>query len=142
MTRSHTDLSESLNSLEGEDWGDPDYGSYVVRTAHALRRKRLCDLTDEELRLALSQRIGIPYILDLAFFRLRLNPFIGGDFYNGDIIATLVLAEQGIWRDRPELAAELPELLQSALDLAEGDEFSGGMLRDAIGRPVGPDALN
>lgn len=142
MTRLHGNFEETLNTLEGEDWGEPDYGSYVVRTVHALRKKRLLDLTNEELRLALSQRVGLPYILDLAFSRLRMDPFIGGDFYNGDIIAALVLAEQSIWQDRSDLRNELAGLLQKALVLADTDEFSGGMLREAIRRPADRDALH
>lgn len=142
MTRLHANLEETLNTLESEDWGEPDYDSYVVRTVYALRRKRLLDLTHKELRLALSQRVGLPYILDLAFFRLRMNPFIGGDFYNGDIIAALVLADQSVWQDRSDLRAELPDLLQKALVLADADEFSGGMLREAIGRPPDRNALH
>lgn len=90
-------LAKSLEALEGQRWGEPTYGSYVVTTSHALRTKPLQDLTDEELRLALSQQLGLPWMLELALQRLEQDPLRAGDFYPGDVLAAALRLPGEAW---------------------------------------------
>lgn len=66
----------TLEELDGERWGEPTFDSYVVRTCHALRRKPLNTLTDEELRLAVGQGIGLEWLVPLMLQRLAENPLM------------------------------------------------------------------
>jgi hypothetical protein len=98
-------LRLSLTRLEGHDWGDPEYDSYVVRTVHELRRKPIGELTDEELRLALRQQVGLKYLVPLALDRLNEDPFRSGDFHEGDVLVALLglpadfWVGRGVWRE-------------------------------------------
>lgn len=132
--KNKTDLSRSLTSLEEVDWGEPTYDSYVVRTIHALRRKSLSDLTNKELRLAISQEVGVPFILDLAFERLRANPLISGDFHMGDVLVSLLRASPAIWHERRTLQAELPVLVKQATKQSHEHGFDGEVFRNSLRR--------
>ncbi|HEY4384219.1 MAG TPA: contact-dependent growth inhibition system immunity protein [Ktedonobacteraceae bacterium] len=50
--------SKTLQELEGQDWGEPNFPSYLVRTCHALRRKPLRDFTVEDLRIILTDQLS------------------------------------------------------------------------------------
>src|ERR1700722_18461483 len=56
----------TLEQLEVEKWGRPPFPSNVVTTCHAMRCKPLRDLTDEELRLAIGQKMGLRFLMPLA----------------------------------------------------------------------------
>lgn len=103
-------LMKTLEQLEGADWGEPEYASYVVRTVHALRKKPLDALSDEELRLALSQCFGLPWIAELALLRLEEDPFRCGDFHPGDVLASTLRLPMDFWDAQPDLHARLKAL--------------------------------
>ena len=92
----------TLEDLDGERWGEPPFDSYVVRTCHALRRKPVNTLTDEELRLAIGQGIGLIWLIPLALQRLAEDPFRCGDFYEGDLLASISRVAAGYWAEHPE----------------------------------------
>ena len=100
-------LQLSLDALEQKDWGEQAFDSYVVRTAHALRKKPLRDLTDEELRLALSQQIGLRWIAELAVERLSENLFRAGDFYAGDVLVACLRLPSTFWASQPDLSSRV-----------------------------------
>ncbi len=98
MTEHHFDLfpslseeerNRSLQELDGQDWGEATFPSYLVRTCHALRRKPLRDFTVEDLRIMIGQNIGLEYVVPLALEHLQRDPFAAGDFWTRLIIFTL-----------------------------------------------------
>jgi hypothetical protein len=50
---------KSLQELERDGWGQPDYDSHLVQTCHRLRRVPLADFTTEDLRIMIGQKIGL-----------------------------------------------------------------------------------
>ncbi len=132
-----TDFRRSIQQLEESDWGDPDRdATYLVQRCHALRRKPLGELTDDELRVAVGQQIGFPFVLDLAFQRLEKNPLLEGGCFPGDILANLVQAPDDAWSERPELRERLKQHLQFALRQPPGmTEF----FREFLKLPAGDD---
>jgi hypothetical protein len=112
-----TDFELSLEALEARDWGEPSADDTVmVKRIYALRRKPLRSLTDDELRLAVSQEVGVPFILDLAFERLANEPLLDGGCYPGDVLSSLIRADQSIWEKRSSLRETLAELYSRALN--------------------------
>ena len=113
---SATDFRRSIQQLEESEWGDPDRDATVmVQRCYALRKKPLCELTDDELRLAVGQEIGFPFVLDLAFERLENDPLLEGGCFPGDVLANLVQAPDDVWSERPELRERLKQHLAFAL---------------------------
>lgn len=95
--RSKDVLDRTLEQLDGERWGEPTYDSYVVTTCHALRRKPLRALTDEELRLAVGQGIGLTWLIPLALDRLWNDPLRCVELYEGDLLAHVVRVPATYW---------------------------------------------
>jgi hypothetical protein len=133
MRSNETDGSKSLQELERADWGKVTTAETpMIGRVLALRRKPLRNLSDAEVRLAVSQKVGFPYTLELAINRLSSNPLVAGENYPGDILAALLRVEEAEWVGRDALRARLTELFKRAMSLTgEGAED----FREAAGLP-------
>jgi hypothetical protein len=113
--------SLSLEQIEHVAWGDPPTGATrLVRTAHALRRKPVATLTPEELRLLISQQIGVGVLLPFALAVLAEDPLAEGDFYPGDLLVAAMRQPPEYWAIRPGQTAALRSIAASARDTGVG----------------------
>jgi len=118
----NVEVDKTLEELEGENWGEPTLPSYVVTTCHRMRRKPLRELSTEELRVALGQRMGIRFLLPLALNQLQLDPLAQGDFYQGDLLKNVLTAatSAGLGEDRlRDLDAVVERFMDAARRLDE-----------------------
>ncbi|WP_298018230.1 contact-dependent growth inhibition system immunity protein [uncultured Parasphingopyxis sp.] len=121
-TSNHIDRFKTLQELEGEDWGDPETAETpMIGRVLALRRKPLHTLSDGEVRLAIGQKVSLPYLLELAIERLRLDPLIEGDYYPGDVLSALVHLDEEDWHGKDDLRAELTKLFRKAMKQSTDD---------------------
>lgn len=112
------DRTKTLTEIEGDDWGRPPYGSYVVTTCHSLRKKPLNELSDEEIRLAIGQQMSLQYLVPIALERLAENPLAGGDLYEGALYSAVLRTDPAYWQEKPqqwEKANELGEIVVGAV---------------------------
>jgi hypothetical protein len=106
------DRRRSLDDLEAPGWGDPPPGSTrLVAAVHRLRRKPVGELTVEDLRVLIGQRVSLDRLVPLAIERLREDPLAGGDMYEGDLLAAVLRTETGFWQRNPALAEEVCSIL-------------------------------
>lgn len=84
------DYSKSLEQLEKDYWGEPEYDSYVVRTCHSMRKKPLSEVTIEELRLVIGQGFSLEYLMPIAIEKLKENILAEGDLYEGDLFSNVI----------------------------------------------------
>ncbi|MBY0117977.1 hypothetical protein H7K48_17930 [Paenibacillus xylanexedens] len=49
------DLTKTLEELEDDRWDEPNFASRLVLRANELRKKPLCELNNEDLRLLIGQ---------------------------------------------------------------------------------------
>jgi len=134
--------SQTLQDLDGDDWGEPTYGSYLVQTIHALRRKPLSEFTVEELRIMISQSNGVNYLVPLALTHLEKDAFVAGDFYPGDLLGVVMEVSANYWRSHPAEAARMMSVADRAEALLDGrhatDEIRGRLKALIVARPWRP----
>jgi hypothetical protein len=120
MAEHHFNLSSSLGEeernktlqeLDGHDWGEPNFPSYLVRTCHALRRKPLRDFSVEDLRIMIGQNFSLEYLVPLAIEHLRRDPFAAGDFYPGDLLINVLRVKSSFWQQRPDLRHAIENII-------------------------------
>lgn len=92
MARSGT----TLEVLDGP-WPKPDYPSHVVTRCHALRKVRIDEMTVEDVRLLVGQKIGLPHILPRAIEMLEADPLAEGDFFPGDLLKAVAALSEIDW---------------------------------------------
>ncbi|MBT2364977.1 hypothetical protein J7E88_06475 [Streptomyces sp. ISL-10] len=108
----------SLEELEDDRWpAPPENTTMLVRTVHALRRKRLGELTVEDLRALITQDVGLPFLLPLALEVLRDDPMAEGKYYEGDLLFAVIGSEPAAWELFPDLAEELVAIVSGLPEL-------------------------
>lgn len=111
------DRRKSLQELEGEDWGKPEYDSYLVTTCHRLRQKPLEQFTIEDLRIMIGQGIGLEFLLPMAMEQLEREPLAEGDYYRGDLLKSVLTVELGAWQQYPQLRQVVEDVAKRALGM-------------------------
>ena len=117
MTAPSQDL-QSLDDIEGMTWGPaPEDATTLVAKVHELRRKPVGELTPEDLRLLIGQQVGVDVLLPRALDVLRRDPLTEGDFYPGDLLASVLRLPLSYWQEHSGLAEQMKAILDSIEEL-------------------------
>ncbi|MFF3948157.1 contact-dependent growth inhibition system immunity protein [Streptomyces sp. NPDC001902] len=105
-------LDRTLDELDPPRWEAPSAdATHLVRTVHALRRVPLGDLRAADLRVLLTQQVGLPYVLPLAVRLLVEDPLLDACFYEGDLLLAAAGVPDAAWAALPDLAARLSAVI-------------------------------
>ena len=117
-------LNKTIEQLEKDKWGEPEFQSHLVVTSHKLRKKKLKDFTVEDLRLMIGQNIGNQFLIPLAINHLRQDINSEGDFYPGDLLKSVLKSETSFWESNQNLKKEVVKILDTQIDkLIDADDF-------------------
>ena len=105
---------KSLESLEKKTWPalSSDEGSYLIKTCNSLRKKQLQDFTTEDLRIMIGQEIGLYFLMPLAIETLTDNLFAEGDYYEGDLLKSVLDVDTKFWDDNKDYWQQLNESIK------------------------------
>ncbi|WP_326913345.1 contact-dependent growth inhibition system immunity protein [Sphingopyxis chilensis] len=124
------DPSKSLEELTGLTVSEPDAAEtplieWVIRSW----KKPLRDLSDDEIGRLVVQRNGFPYVLDLVWPKLEIDPLFDGGYYPGDVLSSLIRCDPKLWDARPSYQAQLISLYQRAIhrNPEENDAFRASL---------------
>src|SRR3954471_20188746 len=113
---------KSLEQLDAQHWGETIFDSHLVAECHRLRRIPLCEFTVEDLRIMIGQHIGMEYLIPMALEQLPLDPLTEGDYYPGDLLASVLRAGREFWRRYPTLGNEVATIAAGAASSFLDDE--------------------
>ncbi|WP_462254752.1 contact-dependent growth inhibition system immunity protein [Ferruginibacter sp.] len=103
---------KTLENLEKDFWGKPDYDSHLVTRCHDLRKLPLDNFTTEDLRIMIGQEIGLHYLIPLALEVLRIDLFAEGDFFEGDLLKNVLAIKTDFWNNNKNYWLTLEELIR------------------------------
>ena len=105
------DRNKTLQDLEGEGWGEPDFHSSVVTNVHRLRRIPLKEFSVEDLRLMVAQQQSLVYLIPLAIEQLGNDPLSEGDYYPGDLLCAVLRIPDTFRQQYPTWRRQLPIII-------------------------------
>lgn len=88
---------KSIENLENNYWPSFDGDSRLIKRTKELRRKPLNKFEIEDLRIMISQNIGLEYVIPLALEQLEKNILAEGDYYKGDLLIAVVNSSPQFW---------------------------------------------
>jgi len=112
--------SRSLEEIEGKRWGSPGPDATpLAAEALRLRTVPVASLTAEDLRLLIGQQVGLSVLVPLAVQQLQRDPLAEGDYYPGDLLASLLRLPASFWAANPALAGRVRLLVAGLGDVPD-----------------------
>jgi len=111
------DTAQTLQDLDGEDWGEPGFPSHLVRESHRLHRVPLREFHTEDLRIMIGQQLDLIYLLPLAIQVLQVDPLSAGDLSPGDLLRSVLRIDPLFWQQHPRFRQQVVTILQQQLEL-------------------------
>jgi hypothetical protein len=140
--RTNFDRRKSLQDLERNDWGEPEYDSYLVQTCHRLRRVPLADFATEDLRIMIGQEIGLLFLVPLALEKLEQDPLAGGHCYPGDLLNAVLRIPESFWRIHYDMREALRRIIAKTKELLMSlEDTDARLVRESLATTA-PDVLN
>ena len=123
----------SIEALESCYWDDMEFDSYVIKTAQAARKKPLSKLSKEEIRLLISQKIGLKYVIPKAIDILEQNLFIEVCYYEGDLLASMLNLSFDDWSDNYDSLRSFQMLLEKNIaSISICEEISSDLVKKVL----------
>ena len=89
---------KSIEQLEKDVWKNPsEFPTDLVEKCYRYRKISISKLTDEQIRLLISQKIGIEYLIGIALEKLERNILTECDFYEGDLLVAVSSIATEFW---------------------------------------------
>lgn len=109
--------NKTIEQLEGNYWDEThNHESLIVIRCLELRKKPISDLTVEDLRMLISQDIGLVFIIPRAIEILKTEPFVEGDYYEGDLLKSVLTSDKLFWQKNTKLKLEVENIMEANLD--------------------------
>ena len=112
MTGDNFDRNKSIEELSGYCRFAPEFESNVIIKNHAMRRKKLADLTLEDIRMGASQHVGVTHLVPIALKVVEDDPFAESLNFPAEIILKLLLVPHDYWLSHPRFGYRLEQVYE------------------------------
>ncbi|MFF0457571.1 contact-dependent growth inhibition system immunity protein [Nocardia africana] len=110
----------SLEQFEDDVWPAlPADATDLMRTVGALRRTPIGDLTVEDVRCLLGQRVGVDVLLPRVLVQLNWDPLIAGDLFPGDVLVAALRVGRKHWERDPVALVRIRHLIDTVRDMGD-----------------------
>ncbi|MDE6520947.1 MAG: hypothetical protein K2K91_10950 [Ruminococcus sp.] len=114
---------KSIAELENIECVDCGIDSYVVRTSQNALKKPLNQLSIEEVRLLITQKIGVKYLLPVAVNALEDDIFQEVTYYDGDLLNAVLNLPMSFWSDNENEYEKMRVLIKKNYLKIQSAEF-------------------
>ncbi|SEE45048.1 contact-dependent growth inhibition system immunity protein [Polaribacter dokdonensis] len=92
--------TKSIEQLEKNIWNNPsEFPTDMVEKCYHFRKISIAELTNEQIRLLISQQIGVEYLIRIALEKLKRNILTECDFYEGDLLVAVSSLPTEFWNE-------------------------------------------
>lgn len=105
--------AKSIEQLEKDIWEEPSkFPTDLVGKCFQYRKINLGELNNEQLRLLISQNIGLDYLIGIALEKLEQDICAERDFYKGDLLDSVSKVSTEFWSKKPIEYQTLKQLVE------------------------------
>jgi len=123
--------TKSIEQLEKDIWKEPsEFPTDMVEKCYRYRKINIAELTNEQIRLLISQQIGIEYLIGISLEKLERNVLTECDFYEGDLLVAVSKLPIKFWnknqtefRNFKSIVERNSELIKTELGEKEFDKL-------------------
>ncbi len=128
--------SKSIEQLEKNVWKElSEYPTDLVEKCYQYRKVSISELNIEQIRLLVSQQIGLEHIIGISLNKLEQNILAEGHFYAGDLLVAVSGLPTEFWHENKNeflifinLVMENSEILKNELGEKKFDKLMNRIL--------------
>jgi hypothetical protein len=114
--------TKSIEKLEKDIWKNPsEFPTNLVEKCYRYRKISINELTDEQIRLLISQKIGIKHLIGIALKKLEKNILTECDFYEGDLLVAVSRLPTEFWEENETEFLTFKNLVQRNSELIKNE---------------------
>lgn len=114
MTLENNWRQKTIESLEKKDFGNPnEVPTNMVKRCLELCKIPLEQFSVEDLRLMIGQNFTLHYLIPLAIEHLKVDIFLEGDYYPGDLLNNVLSVDKGFWLKNEPLWTQINILIDN-----------------------------
>ena len=122
--------TKSIEQLEKDSWKEPsEFPTEIVEKCHRYRKISIAELTNEQMRLLISQEIGIDHLIGPILRRLEQNILAEGNLYKGDLLVSISRIPSKYWAKYESEFHFLKEIVDLKSDLIKPELGEKGLDR-------------
>lgn len=114
-------INKSIEELENDYWKEPEFKSGLTMMCYEARKKKINELSDEEIGTLIRQKIGLKYLLPLAVKKIEKYTTILNDFYMSDFLDTLLRLDNEEWVNNSEDKEKLITILYDSINVLNSE---------------------
>jgi hypothetical protein len=124
---------KTLENLEKDYWGEPNFDSYLVKRTHEIRKLPLSKLTNDDIAMMLRQKFSLDYMVPLAIDKLQIDILASG--YSSDegaILKAILKLPADFWNLNIDYWKKIDKLLKDNLTVKmfDRDKFDSTMTKE------------
>ena len=114
--------TKSIEQLEKDIWKNPsEFPTDLVEKCYRYRKISISKLTDEQIRLLISQQIGTEYLIGIALKKLEKNILTECDFYEGDLLVAVSGLPTEFWNENKTELLTFKKLVEQNSELIKNE---------------------
>jgi contact-dependent growth inhibition (CDI) system CdiI-like immunity protein len=92
--------TKSIEQLEKDVWKNPsEFPTDLIEKCYRYRKISIAELTDQQIRVLISQQIGTEYLIGVALKKLDWNILTDCEFYEGDLLFAVSGLPPEFWKE-------------------------------------------
>lgn len=111
-------MDKTIEQIENDFWEDGDFPTGLVERIARIRKKRIGDFDDDDLRVAIQQVICLEHIMPVAIDRIKQDVLVEAFYYPGDLLMAM-LGARDYWEKNSQWRDDLRDYLYSIKDLLQ-----------------------
>ena len=114
--------TKSIEQLEKDVWKNPsEFPTDMVEKCYRYRKISIAELTNEQIRLLISQKIGVEYLIGIALEKLERNILTECDFYEGDLLMAVSSLPNEFWNKNKTEFLTFKKLIEKNSELIKNE---------------------
>ncbi|NRR93525.1 hypothetical protein HSX10_18285 [Winogradskyella undariae] len=106
--------SKSIEELENDYWKEEsEFPTNLIKRCFEYRKIKISKLSVEQIRLLISQKIGIEFLIGIALEKLEQNIVIEGDLYAGDLLDSVSKIPTEFWNKNSTVFLNFKNIFES-----------------------------
>lgn len=123
--------NRTINQLAGYPIEKSSAGhGYLVNRVEELCNVPISRLDVEDHRILINQGIALKYILPSAIEILSRNLFAEGDYFEGDLLKSVLTIDESFWKENSTLKDEVREICLKEFSKIDGLDLSESIKED------------